>query len=125
MPSRILIIDDDPTFLQLLQNLMEMEGYPAFLLGSGKTTEEVLAHIQLIQPALILCDVCFGEISGLEILRSIRGTPDLNQVRVLMSSGINYQPECVREKADGFILKPYMPDDLLEKIRCILTETNS
>jgi CheY-like chemotaxis protein len=121
MDSKILIIDDDPTMLELLQALLSMEGFNVSTLEACTSLAEMLDHIKRINPALILCDVFLKDLDGLDLLRLVRQQPELNQVRILMSSGIDFSQQCLKAKADGFILKPYMPDDLIEMIQDILS----
>lgn len=69
------------------------------------------------KPDLVLLDVHLRKINGLELLRVIRATPDLKNTRILMSSGMDFRHECLQAGADDFMIKPYMPDDLIKKIR--------
>ncbi len=121
MDSKILIIDDDVTMSELLKALLSLDGFDAETLEvSGELTEMVKA-VKKIQPNLILCDVNLRDLDGFELLRLLRTQPELNQTSVLMSSGMDFSHKCYQEKADGFILKPYMPDDLTHKIHKMLS----
>jgi CheY-like chemotaxis protein len=51
--------------------------------------------------------------SGLDILETIRKSEDTARARVVMSSGSNVKEECMSRGANGFLLKPYMPDELI------------
>lgn len=121
MDSTILIIDDDQTMLELLQTLLNMERFKVSTLEACTSLIEMLDHIKTIKPTLILCDVFLKDLDGLDLLRLVRQQPELNQVRILMSSGMDFSQQCLVAKADGFILKPYMPDDLIEMIQNILS----
>ena len=50
-------------------------------------------------------------------LRTIRSDNRISDMRVLMTSGMDLKDQCVEAGADGFLLKPYMPDDLIQLIR--------
>jgi CheY-like chemotaxis protein len=54
--------------------------------------------------------------SGLELLSAIRSNSLLDNIRVIMSSGMDFKTECLQKGAQGFIMKPYMPDDLIKLI---------
>ena len=121
MGSKILIIDDDQTMLELLQTLLDLEGFQVSTLEVNASLSETVEEIKAIQPSLILCDVFLRDLNGLELLKMIRQQTDLDHVRILMSSGMDFSHQCFQEKADGFIVKPYMPDDLIHKIQHILS----
>lgn len=119
---KILLIEDDTTMLGLLQTLLQMEGYLVSKTNDDEL-EEIVTQIRQEKPALALIDVHLRHISGLEILKRIRGDADLKEIRVLMSSGMDVGDKCLEEGADSFILKPYMPDDLIKKIHLLVDES--
>ena len=49
----------------------------------------------------------------MEILEAIRKNNDIANVRVVMTSGSDMKEECIRRGANAFLLKPFMPDDLI------------
>ena len=62
-------------------------------------------------------DVHLGDQSGMQILESIRQNRDLADVRVVMTSGLNMEDECLHYGANAFLLKPFMPDDLINILK--------
>ena len=60
--------------------------------------------------------------NGLDLLRMMRNDQELKFVRVLVSSGMELSKESYQDGADGFIMKPYMPDDLVATIRATIAE---
>ncbi len=124
MNSKVLIVDDDPTILELLLALLSMEGFDASALAAHITLTEMVEQIKKNQPDLILCDVNLNHIDGLDLLRSIRKQPELKHIRILMSSGMDFSQQSLEKDADGFILKPYMPDDLVTLIKNMLSTTH-
>jgi CheY-like chemotaxis protein len=68
-------------------------------------------------PQAVFMDVHLGEQSGLQILESIRSNRDTAHVRVVMTSGLNMKDECLRSGANAFLLKPFMPDDLISALK--------
>lgn len=123
MDSRILIIDDDQTMLELLQTLLTMEGFEVNILEAQSSLADMVKKIKEDQPALILCDVLLKDLDGLDLLRLIREDSGFDQIKVLMSSGMDFSHQCLEARADGFISKPYMPDDLVQKIQNLLSAT--
>jgi CheY-like chemotaxis protein len=114
---KILLLEDDHDMTMLLQTLLEIEGYQAW---SYDHQRPVVEQAEEKIPDLVLLDVHLGGQDGIQILRQIRQTPALEEVRVVMTSGINMTEECLRDGANAFIVKPYMPERLLEILRQVL-----
>ena len=87
-----------------------MEGFEVIALAADA---DVLAAVRSEKPDVILLDVHLGPQSGLDILDGIRNSQDTSATRVVMSSGSNVKEECIHRGAFGFLLKPYMPDELI------------
>ena len=112
--AKILLAEDDETMVSLLKTLLTMEGFEVLDL---KTDADVPAAVQREKPDALFMDVHLGKQSGLEILEAIRSRHDLANVRVVMTSGLDVQEQCIRSGANAFLLKPFMPDDLLRVLR--------
>lgn len=112
---KIILIEDDATMLSLLQTLLQMEGFEIVKL-TDHSMDSIMSLMQTEKPALALVDVNLREGNGFDLLRLIRQDDNLKTMKVLMSSGMDFSSECQREGADDFILKPYMPDDLIRII---------
>lgn len=112
--AKIMLVDDDPITKTLLKTLLEMEG---FNVTPWELGTDVLENVQAAQPEVVVMDVNLNGLNGIDILRDLRAEEKFKAVRVIMSSGMNYQDECARAGANGFLLKPYMPDDLISLIR--------
>jgi len=78
---------------------------------------EIISRVRREQPELLLLDVHLRHLNGLDLLRKLREDDELKSIRVLVSSGMELSAQSHMEGADGFILKPYMPDDLVSRIR--------
>jgi CheY-like chemotaxis protein len=118
MPKqKVLLAEDDHTMVALLKTLLAIEGYEVVALLADA---DVLDAVRREKPDLLLMDVHLSTQSGLEILDSLRNSGDVNGVRVIMSSGASVREECMDRGADGFLMKPYMPDDLFQMLRQVL-----
>jgi CheY-like chemotaxis protein len=62
-------------------------------------------------------DVHLGGQSGMQILQEIRNHKDLEHVRVVMTSGLDVREQCIQSGANAFLLKPFMPDDLIRVLK--------
>lgn len=109
-----MIVDDDRTMVGLLKTLLEMEGY-GVAVASRITTALAMARSE--KPDVILIDVHLADGDGLELLRQLRADPDLARARVVMSSGLDMREESQQAGSDGFILKPYAPDQLITTLK--------
>lgn len=102
--------------LLLLHTLLEIEGFRAISLENDTDIEKILAEVRAGKPDLLLVDVHLYHLSGLELVRRLRSDNEIGPTRVLMTSGMDMSNECSLAGADGFILKPFMPDDLIARI---------
>jgi CheY-like chemotaxis protein len=114
---KVALIEDDAVMLSLLQTLLEYEGFETVQLDGMGKVNDIVEILHQAGPDLILMDVHLRQINGLDLLRELRKDPSLQAVKVLVSSGMELSSESSMEGADGFILKPYMPDDLVAIIR--------
>jgi DNA-binding response OmpR family regulator len=111
---RVLIIDDDESMTSLLLTLLALEGYEAFESRDWANITDVLADRQ---PDLVLMDCNLSIANGIGILGDIRANPQFADLPIIMTSGMDLSYECTSKGADGFILKPYSPELLLETIK--------
>jgi DNA-binding response OmpR family regulator len=115
--NRVLLVEDDQTMLALLSTLLRFEGFEIVKLTRDDEISEVLKVIRQEKPSLILLDVHLRQFNGLDLLRQIRQEVELQPLRVIMSSGMDMRDRCMAAGANDFILKPYMPDELIKRIR--------
>jgi two-component system cell cycle response regulator DivK len=111
---KIMLAEDDPTMLSLLRTLLKIEGFETVTLGDR---ENVLDAIYRDRPDLVLLDVHLTHGSGVDLLRQIRADATLSTLYIIMQSGMNLESECKGAGADEFLLKPYMPDVLINAIK--------
>jgi len=112
--AKVLLAEDDATMVSLLRTLLQMEGFDVLALD---VDSNVPAVIQQERPDVLLMDVHLGNQSGMEILEEIRNHNDLNGLRIIMTSGLNMKDECLHHGANAFLLKPFMPDDLIRLLK--------
>ena len=112
--AKVLLAEDDPTMISLLKTLLKMEGFEVVMLD---VNADVPSAVQNEMPDTILMDVHLGGQNGLKILEAIRKNQDLANVRIVMTSGLNMKEECISRGASAFLLKPFMPDDLINALK--------
>ena len=108
---KILLAEDDPTMVSLLSTLLKMEGIEVLAL---EASADVPAAVRKEKPDFVLMDVHIGKQNGLDILQTLRKDPENADVRIVMASGYNVKDQCLQRGANHFLLKPFMPDDLLK-----------
>jgi DNA-binding response OmpR family regulator len=117
---RIMLVEDDETMRSLLQTLLQIEGYDVREMGRDDKLDDLLAVLHQEKPDMILLDVTLRYFDGFDLLKRLRNDPSLKSIRVLMSSGMDFSMRCYQEGADSFLLKPYMPEELISRINQIL-----
>lgn len=108
--SKVLIAEDDYTMVSLLKTLLAMEGFEVVALD---VHNDVASTVAEERPDFLLMDVHLGGQNGMDIVETIRSNPANTDVSIVMTSGLNMQDECLQRGADHFLMKPFMPDDLL------------
>lgn len=113
----VLVVDDDKTFTGLMRTIFELEGYQALILNNP---EKVVATAREVHPALIVMDVHTGRHNTLDALKELRADETLDDVGVVMNSGMDHRTECLEAGADVFMLKPFRPSELLRVVENLI-----
>lgn len=113
---RILVVDDVPDNLHLIQTLLEIEGYEVETAENGKTA---LERVGASPPNLILLDVMMPDIDGYEVTKQIRQNRSLPYIPILLVSA-HETLDTVKasdSEVDAFIRKPIDSDELLSSVK--------
>jgi excisionase family DNA binding protein len=116
----VLIVDDDPRVREYVRINLEMEGYAVREAGSA---EEGLAVLEEVSPDLVLLDVMMPEVDGWEMLRRVQERHGVGAIPVVMFSGkVEGQAaaEATARGAQGFLGKPFDPQQLIEHAKQLL-----
>ena len=117
---KVMIVEDDAAMLSLLTTLLEMEGFEVMKLGEVKT-DTILDQLRTQCPDVILMDVYLRQINGLDLLKLIKQDEQVKSLRVIMSSGMDFCDPCLQAGANAFIMKPYMPDELINQLHRVMS----
>ncbi|HEY8470538.1 MAG TPA: response regulator [Longimicrobiales bacterium] len=113
---RILVVDDDPDALDIVQAYLESRGYDVATAADGT---EALARLEEVRPDLVLLDVMMPGIDGWEVARTIKNHPEFSDTRVVMltaRSDFTDKQRGLRAGADDYIVKPMRLEDLGRKV---------
>lgn len=111
----ILICDDDEGIIDMLEIVLEGNGYHAI---SVKNSLEVFETIKRVNPGLLLLDLWMPVLSGDQILKTLRDNPQTNALPVIViSASRDGQQIAVNAGADDFMAKPFDMENLLLKIQ--------
>jgi len=115
----ILVVDDNPTNLDLLSRRLKRQGYHPITVDSGKKALDYLENNSI---DLVLLDLVMPEMSGTDVLTVIRQSPKLRNLPVIILSAhddMDIIVKCVLLGADDYLFKPYNP--ILLKARLAAT----
>jgi DNA-binding NtrC family response regulator len=120
-PDRILLVDDDPTNLDVLRHALDGRGYRLFVAKSG---EDALKVARKAQPHVILLDVMMGGMDGYETCRQLKTDESTRDAAVLFLSSLDESKDKVRGFAAGavdFVSKPFQGDEVVARVETHLT----
>ena len=124
MPDRtVLVVDDDPVILKLLEVNFEMEGFAVITAGDG---DDGLRAICEQRPDAVVVDIMMPKLNGLEVLEAARADPATKNVPIVLLSAKAQASEVQRGLdlgADDYVTKPFDPIDLVERVNAVLHNT--
>lgn len=124
--EQILIVEDDQSIRETLQDILELAGYNVLTAGNGKIGYDVLVKNQ---PDLVLCDVNMPELGGFELLEAVNQRFKDNIIPLFLFLTAKVEPESLRYGmslgADDYICKPFSSSDILKTVRLRLDRRNN
>jgi diguanylate cyclase (GGDEF)-like protein len=113
---RILVIDDEKTNLLILHRILS----PEYVIFTAKSGSEGLKRAASERPDLILLDIIMPDISGFDVLKALKGDPDLKDIPIIIITGLDNEED--EEKgllmgAVDYILKPFKNAIVLARVR--------
>ncbi len=115
--EKILIVDDDPKMIKLIQSNLKARGYNTFIAQNGieaiDTTEKEL-------PDLLILDLLMPKMDGREVCRRLRQWTDIPIIVLSALGQVNDKVTCFELGADDYIVKPFSIDELIARVRALL-----
>lgn len=118
--QKILVVDDDATYRQLVTYRLTKEGFEVFLARDGQEAINWLSHPDQ-RPDLVLLDLLMPRISGIEVLKTIKALP--YKLPVILVSGAERpiaREGVIQASPDAFLTKPFAMQELLVTIATLL-----
>ncbi|MBS0419472.1 MAG: response regulator [Proteobacteria bacterium] len=117
--SRILLVDDDAAVREHIATALSDE----FVIDTAHDGIQALKHLLRNRPDVIATDIVMPELDGIEFLKTLRGTPSMRLIPVLLISG--HAPDELRvegfeQGADGYLAKPYTLRELRARLRTMV-----
>ena len=111
--TSVLVVDDEPQVVWMLQFSLEAEGFQTFAARNGRTAlDELRQH----RPQLMLLDIMMPVMDGWSVLQEVRDLPEDERPRVVMVSArasLRDRAKAAELGAVGFVAKPFNVEDLL------------
>jgi two-component system KDP operon response regulator KdpE len=118
--QKILIVDDDPKMVKLIQSNLKARGYNVFIASDGS---EAIELVERELPDLILLDILMPEVDGYEVCKRIRQWADIPIIIISALGRVENKVACFNLGADDYINKPFAIDELLARIKAVLSRT--
>jgi len=123
VPKRILVVDDDPDLVSVLEARLKTNGYEVRGVSDAVMVVEVA---RAFNPDLIMLDLMLPGGDGLVVLKRLWMIPSVKNIPVVVLTGVRdegYKKKILEAGVSAYVEKPYDVEDLLSKIRGILGES--
>lgn len=120
--KKVLIIEDDPSFLRAVSHILEKEGYDVTVASNGMTG---LRMAKEDKPDLLILDVMLPGIDGFEICNRLRNEPETVKLPIIMLSAKGQETDKttgLKVGANNYLTKPVDRTVLLEKVTALLAK---
>ena len=120
MPTRILIVEDDPDIAELVARYLDKAGFITDRAVSGR---EALKMIAAKPPELLVLDLMLPHVDGLEICRVVRADEATAAIPIIMLTARAEESERIvglELGADDYLAKPFSPNELVARVRALL-----
>jgi DNA-binding response OmpR family regulator len=120
-PEQLLLVDDNVTNLQVLQQTLDGRGYKLLVAKNGPGA---LTIAQKAKPSLILLDIMMPEMDGYEVCRRLKADPETQEIPVIFLSALTDTEDKVKGLDLGavdYVSKPFQPEEIIARVNTHLT----
>ena len=118
-PKKILIADDEPDILEIINYNLSREGY---LVTTAKNGDEALLKARNVRPELIILDIMMPKKTGVEVCEILRRQPEFQDTLIIFLTALSDESSHVKgleTGADDYLSKPISPKVLLSKVNAL------
>lgn len=115
--KKILIVDDSPAEVRLMQSVLDQAGYPSVAIHDPMRLEQM---IDIERPCLILMDVVMPQRNGFQACRELKGNSEYARIPVVLVSSKNTESDkfwATQQGADGYVVKPFTTEELVGAVQ--------
>ena len=119
----VLMVDDDPVFLEILSELAHEKGFKTLVAGDGHTGLHLADYYQ---PSAIILDIKMPEINGFDVMERLKENPRTRFIPVHFISGDDRTAEVLEKGAIGLLMKPVSAEDIencFEKFETLINDS--
>jgi two-component system response regulator MprA len=117
MTTRILLVDDDPKIVPLLQRGLAYEGFEVYTAMDG---ESGLVAVRQHRPHIVLLDIAMPGPDGFEVCRRLRLYDDVAIIMLTARDDVVDKVSALNLGADDYVAKPFAFDELVARVRAVL-----
>jgi DNA-binding response OmpR family regulator len=122
MPAAtVLVVEDDPVILRLLEVNFELEGFGVILAHDGA---EGIELARSDRPDIIVSDIMMPKVSGIELVEALKGDPSTASIPIILLSAKAQTSDLksgMDAGADDYVTKPFEPLDLVDRVNALLS----
>jgi twitching motility two-component system response regulator PilH len=115
--KKVLIVDDSPAEVKLIQSLLQTEGYQPVSINDPRRVEEAIATER---PSVILLDVVMPGRNGFQVCRELKSNTQFKTIPVILVTSKDTPSDRYwgeQQGADGYVTKPFTREELLRAVR--------
>lgn len=118
--AKILIVDDEPSILKLVEAYLRPEGYEVYTAADGSTG---LKAARAFKPDLVILDVMLPGMDGIELLTRLRRESDVYVILLTAKTEETDKIVGLTVGADDYVTKPFSPRELVSRVKAVLRRT--
>jgi DNA-binding response OmpR family regulator len=124
-PATVLVVDDDPVILKLLEVNFEMEGFEVVRASDGA---EGLERARAVHPDIVVLDVMMPRMTGYEVAKALREDEDTAHIPIIFVTARAQSSDVERGMelgVDDYVTKPFDPLDLIARVNVLLARSQA
>jgi DNA-binding response OmpR family regulator len=117
--GKVLIVDDEPTIVEVVGRYMERAGYETYSAGDGPAA---VREAELNRPDLVVLDIMLPGFDGLEVMRRLQERPGPRVPVILLTARGEENDRLLglRDGADDYVVKPFSPAELVARVDAVM-----